>query len=143
MRTNLMRGLLVALLVTGVVHVSGEWPGVASAEAAPYPTAQGQELPEGVTPEMIEAGAAVYADAGLCMTCHGAEGAGTPIGPPLNDTDWVHIDGSFESLVQVIDEGVMEPVDAPTPMLPRGGSGISDEDVEAVAAYVWSLSRGE
>jgi hypothetical protein len=38
--------------------------------------------------------------------------------------------------------GVTQPVEHPGIMLPRGGTNISDDDVRAVSAYVWTLSRG-
>ena len=136
----------VVLLGGGMVYLAEEGVGAPSADELSGVAVQGaaekQELPDGVTEEMVALGEEVYADAGLCVTCHGPDGEGTPVGPPVNDQDWTHIDGSFESLVQIIDEGVEQPEDYAGAMLPRGGSGISDEEVEAVAAYVWVMSQG-
>lgn len=129
------------VLVAGLALAAHGLPAPAEA-AEPGPTSPGQELPAGVTAEMVEQGSELYAGAALCLTCHGAAGAGTPVGPALNDGEWLGVDGSYESLVEVITEGVTEPVQYGAVMLPRGGSGISDEEVEAVAAYVWTLSHG-
>lgn len=113
--------------------------------AAPGPTAQmpGQELPPGVTPEMVERGGEIFRDAGLCYTCHGRDGTGRPgLGTNLTDAEWLHGDGSYEYLLERIDDGVPARVSSTgVPMPPRGGSGITDEQLQAVAAFVWTLSR--
>lgn len=88
---------------------------------------------------LIEEGAAVFAGAGRCAICHGAEGGGTPMGPNLRDDQWLNGDGSIESLVDVIDVGVPQPAQFPRAMLPRGGSQIDSGQVRAVAAYVLSF----
>jgi cbb3-type cytochrome c oxidase subunit III len=97
-------------------------------------------LPAGVTPQMIGQGETVFAE--HCTTCHGSGGEGTTMAPGLNDGEWTHGDGSFESIVEIVNVGVPEPVRSFIPMLPRAGADISDAEVRAVAAYVWSLSSG-
>ena len=99
------------------------------------------DLPEGVTETMVTAGAATFAGAGTCFACHGANGAGTPLAPALNDATWLNIDGTYDQIVQVITAGVPTPVQAAVAMPPRGGSAITDEQVREVAAYVYSISR--
>ena len=100
-------------------------------------------LPEGVNDAMVEEGRQIYMGAGICTACHGPDGAGA-IGPDLTDTDWVIGDGEYETLVAQIIEGVSA-ADATNPlgaiMPPRGGAGITDAQVRAVAAYVWTLSH--
>ncbi|NIP58831.1 MAG: DUF4168 domain-containing protein [Gemmatimonadetes bacterium] len=98
-------------------------------------------LPPSVTEEMIEVGRAVFTGQGACFSCHGPDGTGTPIGPDLTDARWLHIDGSYEAIVTLVNSGVPEPEEHPAPMLPRGGTGIDDEQVRAVAAYVWTLTH--
>lgn len=102
-----------------------------------------QELPEGVTPEMVARGEALFRGNGFCYTCHGADGRGVPqLGSDLTDREWRHGDGSYESLVERIVIGVpAERSASGVPMPPRGGARLPDEDVRAVAAYVWVLSR--
>lgn len=100
-------------------------------------------LPEGVTMAMVEDGKSIFGGRGICMTCHGQDATGIPnLGGNLTDEEWIHSDGSYEGIVQTIMAGV--PTDASTvgtPMPPKGGSSISDEQVKAVAAYVWTLSK--
>lgn len=102
-----------------------------------------QELPPGVTPEMVERGRELFRGAGLCHTCHGQDGRGREgLGSDLTDREWNHGDGSYEYLVDRIDKGVSAQESATgVPMPPRGGAGIGQAQVEAVAAYVWTLSR--
>lgn len=100
-------------------------------------------LPAGVTDAMIAEGQQVFSGAGICTACHGPDGSGT-IGPDLTDAEWMIGDGEYESIVAQILEGVSA-ADATNPlgaiMPPRGGAGITDAQVRAVAAYVWKLSR--
>lgn len=110
--------------------------------AAPGAAAQqGDSLPPGVTTEMVVRGKAVFLGAGLCLACHGPEAKGG-IGPDLTDSVWLHGDGGFDSLVKVITDGVsLEVSETGQLMPPKGGGAIRDEDVRAVAAYVWTLSK--
>lgn len=114
----------------------------AAAPAAEETVAAGMELPEGVTGQMVTDGEAIFTGAGLCFTCHMQGGVGGPLAPNLTDDVWTNIEGSYESIVQNVINGVLEPKEFVSPMLPRGGSTISDEEVRAVAAYVWTLSNG-
>ena len=101
----------------------------------------GDSLPLGVTQAMIERGQTVFEDHGGCINCHGSE-AGGALGPDLTDERWLHAKGNYLSIVRQILVGVpAEKSRSGVIMMPRGGSNISDSDVEAVAAYVWVLSR--
>ena len=104
---------------------------------------QGQSLPEGVTAAMVTEGQQVFAGAGICAACHGPDATGA-IGPDLTDGEWLIGDGEYESLVAQILEGVTA-AEATNPlgaiMPPKGGAGITDAQVRAVAAYVWTLSH--
>jgi mono/diheme cytochrome c family protein len=114
------------------------------AEETPAATeaAMDMELPEGVTPAMVAEGETIFMGDGICFTCHMQGGVGGPLAPNLTDDVWLNIDGSYESIVQNIIDGVLEPIEHPSPMLPRGGTNITDDQVNAVAAYVWTLSQG-
>lgn len=103
-----------------------------------------QELPAGVTPAMIEEGKKIYGGAGICFSCHGPQGQGVPnLGANLTDGEWLHSDGSFKGIAATVTSGVpAEKSSSGVPMPPKGGSGITDEQVRAVAAYVWSLAHG-
>lgn len=113
------------------------------AEAANPCADQTQELPEGVTAEMVAEGQQVYGGAGICSSCHGPEGAGVPnLGADLTDDEWVHSDGSYEGIVEGIMTGVTaQESSSGVPMPAKGGTNITDEQVKAVAAYVWTLNK--
>ena len=105
--------------------------------------AQAEALPDSVTPAMVAEGATLFQGAGICAACHGPDGTGLT-GPDLTDDEWVHSDGSYESIVERILAGV--PADSSKsgiPMLPKGGSQLTDEQVRMVAAYVWSFRLEE
>lgn len=103
--------------------------------------AQGKPAPEGVTPAAITQGDSIFHKAGNCYACHGTKGEGT-VGPNLTDAEWIHGDGSYNMIVTTVTEGIpKEKAKGGVPMPPKGGSTITDEQVKAVAAYVWSLSH--
>lgn len=114
-------------------------PAAAAPEAAP---AMDMELPEGVTPAMVAQGEGIFMGAGICFTCHLQGGVGGPLAPNLTDDQWLNVDGSYEAIVNLVTTGVPEPKEHPGIMLPKGGSNISEEEVRAVAAYVWTLNKG-
>lgn len=116
----------------------------ADTQAAPGDTtgAQSGDLPEGVTPEMVAAGQQIFTSEGLCYTCHGQDATGTALAPNLTDDTWLNISGrNYDEIVQLVQTGVPQPVEAPAPMPPRGGSTITDQQVNEVAAYVVSLGN--
>jgi mono/diheme cytochrome c family protein len=100
-----------------------------------------QELPEGVTADLIARGDSLFHGGGLCYACHGSGGTGIPgLGADLTDDEWLNTDGSYAGLIQRITEGVAAgDSDSGVPMPAKGGSQITDDQVRAVAAYVWSL----
>ena len=107
--------------------------------AAPRPAAR----PETVTDAMVEEGQQIYAGAGICAVCHGPDATGD-IGPNLTDAEWLIGDGEYEQIVTQILEGVSA-ADATNPlgaiMPPKGGAAITEAQVRAVAAYIWTLSH--
>lgn len=113
---------------------------MAAMDPANHDAMNNQEAPSA---EMIAAGKELFHGNGICFTCHGPDGTGTAIGPALNDSEWLNIEGeaTLEAIVERIAAGVPEPVEFAAPMPAKGGSAISDDDVKAVAAYVWSLSQ--
>jgi cytochrome c5 len=153
-----MRGLMmlgVVLGLTVMVACGGGEPaqqeaasGEAAAAEAPAAQAEQQQaevqLPEGVTPEMVAQGKEVFGGAGLCNVCHGADGTGVPgLGADLTDGEWSHSDGSFEGILKTVMEGVEAGASTVgTAMPPKGGSGITDDQAKATAAYVFTLANG-
>jgi mono/diheme cytochrome c family protein len=139
-----IQGLLGATALITVAACAGGTGGSGDM-AAPAPAAApaaAAGMPAGVTPALIAEGMALYGGDALCASCHAEDGTGTMLGPDLTDGDWMHIDGSFDSIVQVIVDGVEVPQASMVPMAPMGGSDINEAQARAVAAYVWSLSNG-
>ena len=98
-------------------------------------------LPPGVTQPVIAEGKKIYAGRGLCYLCHGAVPVGG-IGPDLTDTTWLGSEGRYEEIVsQVFSGTTQEDSKTGVAMPPRGGSKISDDEVRAVAAYIWAASN--
>ena len=122
-RTRL--GLLVAIVaVAGASEVAAQ-----------------NAAPAGVTPAAIAKGDSIFHQTGLCYACHGSNAEGA-VGPSLTDKEWLHSDGSYDNIVATITTGVpTEKAKKGVAMPPKGGSSISDDDVKAVAAYVYSLSH--
>jgi mono/diheme cytochrome c family protein len=97
--------------------------------------------PAGVTPAAITLGDSLFHSKGNCYACHGANAQGA-IGPNLTDAEWLHSDGSYDAIVKQITTGVTAAESkSKIPMPPKGGSQITDDEVKAVAAYVYSLSH--
>jgi mono/diheme cytochrome c family protein len=122
-----------------------------SASAAGTPAAVGGAATGGaggtanITPAMIAQGDSIFHGqkaGGLCFSCHGPDGKGTPTGPNLTDNQWLDADnGSYDAIVQTITSGVPKPKQYPAPMPPMGGASLTPDQVRAAAAYVYSLSH--
>lgn len=100
-------------------------------------------LPPGVTSAMLKEGKTLFAGAGICAACHGTDAKGMPgMGANLTDNKWLHSDGSYDAIVKQIMTGVSSSESTSgAAMPPKGGSALTDAQVKAVAAYVWSLSH--
>jgi cbb3-type cytochrome c oxidase subunit III len=97
--------------------------------------------PAGVTPDAIAKGDTIFHKTGMCYACHGSNAEGT-VGPNLTDAEWLHGDGSYDMIVATVTSGIpAEKAKKGIPMPPKGGSSITDDEVKAVAAYVYSLSH--
>ena len=117
--------------------------GLAVAVLVQVGTAQAQGLPAGVTQAMVDKGNEVFHKQGLCYACHGQDAKGL-VGPNLADDVWLHSKGSYEELVAQVTKGVTkEESKSGVPMPAKGGSSISEDDVKAVAAYIYSLSHSK
>ena len=99
-----------------------------------------------ITPELIARGDSIFHKAS-CTVCHGNDAKGTPHAPDLVSGAFAQIDGSYEQIVRLITTGVPEnkisDPSFPDPMPPRGGEKppLTDEQIRALAAYVYSLSH--
>ena len=90
---------------------------------------------------LVDQGRSLFSARGNCAACHGAEGGGTPIAPDLTDGAWLHGDGSYEAIADVVAAGVPRPPRFPGAMPAKGGADLAPVEACAVAAYVHSLSR--
>ena len=148
-----MRGLVSGVSVVALAMFAacgGEQAQPESSEMAPAaepaaapaaePAAAMMALPEGVTQAMVTEGDAIFHGAGLCQTCHGPDAKGMALAPDLTDGEWLNVTGhNYDEIVTVITNGVAQPKQHPAPMPAKGGANLSDEQVHAVAAYVYSL----
>ena len=116
---------------------------VALVWAAPLAAQQTDSLPPGVTAATVADGKKVFSGPGLCSSCHGPAGKGVRgLGANLTDQEWLHSDGSYDALVTQITAGVPAGKSSTgVPMPAKGGASLSEAQVRAVAAYVWSLSH--
>lgn len=118
--------------------------GSRSGPAAPAPAAA--SAPPEATPQAIAQGDSLF-HTRACFRCHGAKGTGGTNGPDLTVGAWLHGGSDFKNLVRIITDGV--PRDSlKTPrqfaMNPRGGgTPLTDPQIQSLAAYVWTISRGK
>jgi cytochrome c oxidase cbb3-type subunit III len=72
---------------------------------------------------------------GVCAACHGNDGKGNPAmgAPNLTDDIWLHGYGEA-SIIAMINNGKVNQMPAQAPML-------SPEQIQVLAAYVWSFSN--
>jgi len=100
--------------------------------------------PPGFTVEQVALGQRIYfgeAKGGTCIGCHGSDGRGSAAGGSLVGPQYQWSDGSPAGLAATITAGVAHPKRASGGMPARGGAALDDADVQAVAAYVWTLGH--
>jgi mono/diheme cytochrome c family protein len=99
-------------------------------------------LPPGVTDSMVARGAELFRGSARCVACHGADGRGTEHGPDLTDDKWLDGHGDYEAIARQVRHGAPRRGSRTGRAMPmRGMVALSDDDVRAVAAYVWRLSH--
>jgi glucose/arabinose dehydrogenase/mono/diheme cytochrome c family protein len=99
---------------------------------------------DGATREMVVLGNRIYhgeVGGASCIGCHGDHGQGSPLGPDLTGKKWLWSDGSFAGIAKTITDGVPQPKVYRSPMPPMGGAQLTDDQVKALAAYVWAISH--
>ncbi|HEV8453584.1 MAG TPA: c-type cytochrome, partial [Gemmatimonadales bacterium] len=133
-------GLLALLAIAGASPALAQAPDAAAPPAKPEVSAPPGPA-AGYSPELIAKGDALFHASGNCYACHGSKGEGL-VGPNLTDAEWIHSKGSYDEIVAQINHGVSkEESKSGIPMPPKGGAALSDDDVKAIAAYVYSLSH--
>ena len=106
-------------------------------------SAQAIQPPAGVAVDQVAAGLTLYHGKGACAACHGDLGLGTTEGPELITGRWTLGPGTYDWLVHISRHagwGATSRDGDPQPM--RGPTVLDSTEVAAVAAYVWSISRG-
>jgi mono/diheme cytochrome c family protein len=118
--------------------------GVSASAATTAVSSKPAGLPATATAQVIQQGDSIFNN-GSCKRCHGMNGTNGRTAPDLTDATWLHIDGSYDSIVHIITTGVpAAEFKSPTsrfPMRPKGGMPLTDDQVAAVAAYVYTLSH--
>jgi mono/diheme cytochrome c family protein len=98
------------------------------------------------------AGDVLFRRKGKCLSCHGLSGKGIEaLGPSLQDSVWLHGDGSFAFVQRMIVEGVARPkissIGMPSFARPPGADAstlsntLSPEEIYHISAYVYTLSH--
>jgi cytochrome c5 len=139
----------VTLLVAAATFVACHSSGTSSSAPAPAGGAANRAsnaTPSAVTPASIALGDSIFHARG-CRNCHGPDAKGRANGPDLTSGHFVQMNGSFDDMVRVITAGV--PVTAikdtahKRAMPARGGppTPLTDDQIKAVAAFVWSLNH--
>ena len=101
-------------------------------------------VPTGATKDEVALGDRIFhgeVAEGTCAGCHGSDAKGSPQAPSLTDGNWNFGDGSFTAITKIVADGVPRPRNYSDPMPPRGGAPLSDQQVNAVSAYVWAISH--
>jgi cytochrome c oxidase cbb3-type subunit III len=144
-------GLVVCLVTAGAAPVAAQSSSEATATrppnqaasdsaAAPAPGSDATGSPA-VDAALVTKGNSVFHGPGNCYACHGSNATGS-VGPNLTDAEWIHSKGTYEDIVAQINAGVpKEQSKSGIAMPAKGGGTISDDDVKAVAAYVYSLRQ--
>jgi mono/diheme cytochrome c family protein len=139
MSTQTSLSLSIILVTFGAASAAAQ---TTSQDKAPAPAqASSPAATTPVSPELIAQGDKIFHGAGNCYACHGGNAEGL-VGPNLTDAEWIHSKGTLEDITAQVIHGVpKEESKSGIEMPPRGGSTISDDEVKAVAAYVYSLSH--
>ena len=88
------------------------------------------------TDEVVDAGRKIFHGKGTCHGCHGDKLQGGPVAPALIGPSWRHITGTFEAIIDRVDNGLPG-----TLMVPHPG-GITESQVFLVATYIYAVSHG-
>jgi mono/diheme cytochrome c family protein len=95
---------------------------------------------------MIAMGDSIF-HAKSCVRCHGADAKGRTNGPDLTSSTHLQVDGTYADFIRIITNGValdqIKDKSHTLPMRARGGQPplLTDDEIKAVAAYVYTLSH--
>ena len=85
---------------------------------------------------MVDAGRKIFHGKGTCFGCHGDKLQGGPVAPALTGPSWRHINGSFDAIIDRMDNGLPARSWCHTP------AGIEESQVFLVASYIYAVSHG-
>jgi mono/diheme cytochrome c family protein len=133
-------------------RATAEWIGAAASAAALITASalmqgqqQGNADPSSITPAMVAQGDSIFhgrVGGALCYVCHGPAAKGvTGLGPSLVDAEWLNGDGSYGFIISTIETGVPKPKKFAAPMPAKGGGQLTAPQIQAAAAYVYSLRQ--
>ena len=149
------RALFAITTMFAVTACGGGSKTVAAPGAVPAPMASNTaraekaapaaKLPATVTSAMIALGDSIFNN-GSCQRCHGKGGIGAANAPAFKGIKWQHGNGSFEGIVNTVVTGVAATeIKDPTHKFPMGARGgrtpLTDDQIKAVSAYVFTISR--
>lgn len=100
------------------------------------PDAASLPVPPGATREQVLLGDRIFhgeAANGKCHNCHGWDAKGTGTGNDLTLGMWVWGDGSMRMIKAVIVNNMK--------IAPGMDGDLTDDDVDAVVAYVWAIGH--
>ena len=87
-------------------------------------------VPKDATREMVALGDRIFhgqVGGAACTGCHGDNGEGTPLAPPLTGRNkkWLWSDGSYAGIAKTIAQGVPQPKEYRSAMPPMGGAQLT------------------
>lgn len=146
---------LVALAAIGTLGACSK--GASTATSAPTPAgapAAAKAAPAApavaarpFTAAQVTMGDSIYHARG-CRNCHGADAKGANNGPALISAKFGHVNGTYDDFVRIITTGITtDQIKDPAhkfAMPPKGGTrpaALTDDQIKAVAAYVYSLNH--
>ena len=125
--------VLLALLPFAAACASSGTTGAAG------PAPSGAAAAQAASPQMLAEGEQVFRTIGRCASCHGQTGSGSSFAPDLTDDQWLWIESGRPvrpQLVTIIRNGIPQPRQYSTPMPPMGGAQLTEQQLQAVAAFV-------
>jgi cytochrome c5 len=137
--------LLIAAATIVACHSSGTSSAAPSPSGGAAARAASSATPSAVTPASIALGDSIFHARG-CRNCHGPDAKGRANGPDLTSGHFLQMNGSYDDMVRIVTNGVpvaaIKDTSHKRAMPPRGGTPpLSDDQIKAVAAFVWSLNH--
>ena len=129
---GIMKPALFGTLVWGTVTLAAHR---VSAQVVDTAAKGAEPVPAMLAPEMLDAGRKIFHGKGTCSGCHGDKLQGGPVAPALTGPSWRHITGTYDAIIDRVDNGLPG-----TLMVPHPG-GITESQVFLVASYVYAVSH--